>query len=265
MRKIIFSDVDGTLLNSNHKITKLTEEAIKNIIYEKNYPFVIVSARSPSGIYPILNKYNFNCYIVSYSGGLILDDKKNVLYHKGFSKKETTNIINFIEENKLDLSWCLYSFDKWIVKDKNDRRIINEENIVEAQAINGNVNSVTKNEVNKVLCICNPSETIKIEKLLKEKFKDYSIAKSSDCLIEIMQKGINKANAIKFLCSYLNIPLNNSIAFGDNYNDLEMLETVGNGFLMDNAPKKLKKRIVNHTNNNDNDGIYYALKSINLI
>ena len=79
MRKIIFSDVDGTLLNSNHKITKLTEEAIKNIIYEKNYPFVIVSARSPSGIYPILNKYNFNCYIVSYSGGLILDDKKNVL------------------------------------------------------------------------------------------------------------------------------------------------------------------------------------------
>ena len=80
-----------------------------------------------------------------------------------------------------------------------------------------------------------------------------------------MQKGINKANAIKFLCSYLNIPLNDSIAFGDNYNDLEMLETVGQGFLMNNAPKKLKKRIVNHTNNNDNDGIYYALKSINLI
>lgn len=58
MNKIIFSDIDGTLLNSEHKITPLTQSAIQKL-KEKNLPFVIISARSPSGIYPILQEYDF--------------------------------------------------------------------------------------------------------------------------------------------------------------------------------------------------------------
>ena len=62
MKRIVFSDVDGTLLNSRQEITPLTERAIK-ALKEKGIPFVITSARSPSGIYPILNEYGFNCPI----------------------------------------------------------------------------------------------------------------------------------------------------------------------------------------------------------
>ena len=49
MKKIVFSDVDGTLLNSEHKLTALNREAIRRL-EEQDIPFVIVSARSPSGI-----------------------------------------------------------------------------------------------------------------------------------------------------------------------------------------------------------------------
>ena len=138
------------------------------------------------------------------------------------------------------MSWCIYSLDEWIVKDKNDPRIINEENIVKAQATQGTIDSVTDNEINKILCICNPEKIIEIENALKTAFPQYSIVKSSDILLEIMENNITKATAIETLCSLWNISLEDTIAFGDNYNNLEMLETVAQGFLMENAPAELK-------------------------
>lgn len=264
MNKIIFSDIDGTLLNSEHKITPLTQSAIQKL-KEKNLPFVIISARSPSGIYPILQEYDFKCPTISYSGGLILDKDRHVLFHKGILKENVEKIIHFIEDNQFDLSWCIYSLDEWIVKDKNDPRIINEENIVKAQATQGTIDSVTDNEINKILCICNPEKIIEIENALKTAFPQYSIVKSSDILLEIMENNITKATAIETLCSLWNISLDDTIAFGDNYNDLEMLETAAQGFLMGNAPAELKKRIKLHTEDNNHDGIYHALVRLGFI
>ena len=80
-----------------------------------------------------------------------------------------------------------------------------------------------------------------------------------------MEKGVSKAAAVKTLCSMWNIPLASATAFGDNYNDAEMLETVGNGFLMGNAPNDLKKRIPLHTKDHNHDGIYYGLLKIKLL
>ncbi|MCD7839333.1 MAG: Cof-type HAD-IIB family hydrolase [Erysipelotrichaceae bacterium] len=255
MYKIIFSDVDGTLLNSSHVVTPKTRETLQNL----DIPFVIVSARSPSGIYPILKDNHLTCAIIAYSGGLILDEDGQVLFHQGISKNEAKEIINFLEP--FDCSWCAYSLDEWIVKDKNDPRILNEENIVKAYATQGYIDDFKDDQVNKILCICNKLQTHIIEKALKEKFPQYSIVKSSDILIEIMQQGINKATAIERLCHIWNIDINDTLAFGDNYNDYEMLKTCGKGILMGNAPDDLKKEFDDITLDNDHDGIYEALKS----
>lgn len=264
MDKVVFSDVDGTLLNSEQNITELTEKAIKEL-KKKDIPFVIISARSPSVIYPILKEYDFKCPIISFSGALILDENRNVLFKKGIDKSNAKRMIEFIENSHFDLAWGVYSLDEWIVKDRNDSRIVREENIVRAEATQGSVDSVTDHEVNKILCICNPKKILEIEEKLKEAFPNYSIVKSSDILLEIMENGITKANAISTLCSLWDIPLDHAIAFGDNYNDVEMLESVGFGVLMGNAPDELKKRIKAHAYDNDHDGIYYSLLEMNLI
>ncbi len=264
MDKIVFSDVDGTLLNSERQITALTEKAIKEL-KKRDIPFVIISARSPSGIYPILNEYDFKCPIISYSGALILDENRNILFNKGMDKSNAKEMIEFIENNHFDMAWCVYSLDEWIVKDKNDPRIIREETIVKAKAAQGSIDSITDDKVNKILCICDPKKILETEEKMKKAFPDYSIAKSSDTLLEVMESGITKATAINTLCSRWNMDIKNAIAFGDNYNDVEMLEAVGHGFLMGNAPNELKKRFKTHTYDNNHDGIYYALLEMGLI
>lgn len=263
--EIVFSDVDGTLLNTRHQVLPGTLSAIKSL-QQQGIPFVIISARSPSGIYPIQEKYGFKCPVISYNGALILDENKKVLYSKGFSRDLAERVIEFIEINQFDCSWNIYSKDTWIVKDKSDPRIVREENIVQAKAIAGTIDILSDNaDVGKILCMCNPDSILDIEQKLKEKFSSLSIVKSSNILLEIMQDGVTKGNAVKELCEMWDISLSNTIAFGDHYNDVEMLETVAMPFLMGNAPEELKSRFPNVTENNDEEGIYNGLAKIGLI
>lgn len=261
--KIVFSDIDGTLLNSRHQLTPLTERAIKGLA-AKNIPFVIVSARSPSGIYPILREYGLSCPIIAYSGGLILDEAGKALFHRGFPKETARKVTAFLDGGGFDLTWCIYSFDQWIAKDKTDPRVMEEEAIVRAESEQGDVDSVTEDTVSKILCLCAPGQITALEAALKAAFPALSIVKSSDILLEVMAAGVNKAAAVETLCSLWEIPVEESAAFGDNYNDLEMLQAVGRGVLMGNAPQGMKEQIPVHTQDNDHDGIYHALVQMGL-
>ena len=82
---IVFSDIDGTLLSSDLTITPQTLRAIRQL-QARQIPFVIISARSPSGIYPILTAHGFNCPIVAYSGALALDENRQVLTIRAFPR-----------------------------------------------------------------------------------------------------------------------------------------------------------------------------------
>ncbi len=263
--KIVFCDVDGTLLNSNHRMLKGTIKSI-NSLREQGIHFVIVTARGPSGIYPILRRYNFKCKMICYSGALILDEADKVLFSEGISKRNAKSVIDYLEGENLDCTWNVYSKDDWLVKDKKDSRVINEENIVEASATLGTVDDLKDDtDIGKILCMCNPKATDDIEQKLKKKFKELSIVRSSDILIEIMARGVTKGSSIKTLCDILNLSTGEAIAFGDYYNDVDMLKIVGKPFLMGNAPEELKISDFTLTSDNNSEGIYKALKELKMV
>lgn len=256
--RIVFSDVDGTLLNSHHQITPDTLHQL-NRLQEKDIPFVIISARSPSGIEPIVREYGLHCSVVSYSGALILDEERRVVYHRGMSRAEAGAVLDFAARQKFNMTWCAYSFDQWVTPDRTDPRIVREEAIVKATAQQGTITDVTADEVHKLLFICDPACTDAIETAMKERFPQHSIVRSSEILLEIMPGGTTKAEAVKTLCGLRHISPADAAAFGDNYNDVEMLKLVGHGWLMGNAPEPLKQRLPHHTADHDHDGIAAVL------
>lgn len=92
-----------------------------------------------------------------------------------------------------------------------------------------------------------------------------SVVKSSDILLEIMADGITKATAVQTLCGLWQADPRDCYAFGDNYNDAEMLALVGHPFLMGNTPAPLKTRISSHTADNDHDGIAVPLEGAGMV
>ena len=263
--RAVFSDVDGTLLNSAHRVTPRTAEWIRKL-GEMDIPFIIVSARSPSGIYPIMKRNGFQSALIAYSGALIMDKDRNVLYNRQIPRDLAAGIERFFIEKKrsdirFDMSWCIYSADDWISPDRSDPRIAREERIVEAQSREGTVEDLAPGAgVNKFLCICAPGTILEIEKEVKKNFPEVEAVKSSDILLEIMAKGISKADALERYCAHLGITPQETIAFGDNYNDVEMLEAAGTSCVMGNAPEEILLRFPLHTADNDHDGIAEALE-----
>lgn len=263
--KIVFCDVDGTLLNSKNVLLPGTRYAIMQL-QQQGIPFVIASGRSPSGVYPILKEYGFSCPVIAYSGALAVDEEKRALFSTGMDIDTASDVLSFIRQNDMDLTWNIFSEDVWIVDDKKDARVRREERIVRAHAIQGTLKMLKAGAlVNKILCICHPNKAMSIEQEIKAAFPSLSIVRSADTLLEIMHKGVSKLSAVEKLCKMQNISLTEAIAFGDNYNDVEMLEAVGLPFLMDNAPMALKQQFQNITLDNDSEGIYHALKQVGLI
>ena len=217
----VFSDIDGTLLTSEHVVSPLTSSAIHT---------------------------------------------QNILYEKGISISDASKIIDVIEKKCPHVTWNVFTSEDWIVKDRTDPHVIHEETVVETISMEGSLHSLSDTvKVNKILCMCDPEYMSPSETLLRKYFPELSIARSSDSLLEIMAGGVNKAEAVKYLCDLRKIPLTSTIAFGDNYNDLEMLEAVGYGVLMGNAPSELQKHFSFVTKSNDQDGIFQAFKELGVL
>lgn len=262
--KAVFSDIDGTFLDSSHRVSPLTREAVAGL-ETRGVPFVLVSARSPGLIYPIMETYGISCPVIACSGSLIMDENRRVLWQQGMEQSQAAQIVDFLEEERLPLAWGVYSLDRWIVKDRNDPRIAREEKIVGVRAQEGSVGSLPPGDkVYKLMCICDPDSTLEAEARLKGRFPQMEVVKSSPILIEIAAGGIHKARAVEWLCRSWGIDPKEAAAFGDNYNDLEMLRLCF-GVAMGNAPREIREQAAYVTRDNDHEGIYWALREFEMI
>lgn len=262
---IIYSDIDGTLLDKNHRIMGGTERAIHSL-KEKKIPFVLASSRGEMAILPILRRYHFSCPMVCYGGALILEEDGSVLSEHPMDIEEAVRLLSFLEKNNIPASYNVYDRYHWYVKDRNDSRIKTEEDIVEVKAREGTIDDIRKMaSVDKVLLMVEKENILAIEQKIKDAFPGLSIMKSSDTLIEINQGGISKAVGVKLYSEQKGYPLEESMAFGDNFNDEEMLSAVFYPVLMGNAPEALKRKGYELTEDNNHDGIYHALLRHGLI
>ena len=255
--KCVFSDIDGTLLNSKHQISEKTKKKVQQLAIQ-NIPFVLVSARMPKGMHYFLDELQIKAPMVSYSGGLILDENQKVIYSKGFSVEMAKRLYEYIKyyyQNPVNF----YVENHWMV-DEIDEGIEEESIITGLKPEKLDLNGIKK--VHKLLVIAESGIVDRLEMSLKEKFSGLKIYKSKDTYLEIMDESVSKSSAIQFLCDKMKIGLHQTVSFGDNYNDLDMLLLTGKGFAMANGAQGVLESIPTHTLSNDEDGIVYALDNL---
>lgn len=261
--KMICLDIDGTLLNSENKITENTREVIGKAANEKHIPVILVSARMPEGMLFLQEELNIVQPIICYSGALVWN-KGNALLNVTIPVQETIKMYNLAKSSGIHIS--LYKDDEWYIE-RMDEWAEQESGIthITPNIINFNdLFNTWKQEnsgPNKILCMAEPEKIEQLNIKAKQYHSDnLNIYLSKPTYLEIMPAAATKTSAIEFLCRRLDVQQKQVLAVGDNYNDINMIEFAGMGIAMGNAPEQVKQCADDVTLSNDEDGVAAAIK-----
>ena len=159
-----------------------------------------------------------------------------------------------------DITINFYTGRRWFV-DAIDKRVQFEMDITSATAEVARFDKLLSENIfpNKILVMCEPPTCEDMESELGKKFPSLNVVRSAPYLLEIMDKSVSKATGIKVLLKHYGFTVDEAIAFGDNYNDIEMLKLIPQSVVMANAPDAVKKLAANVTDSNADSGIYTYL------
>ena len=244
--KLIVCDLDETLLDSNKQISKENLNAIYEA-QEKGHKFIVATGRGYTYIDSILDELHVlnkkNEYVISNNGAIVTENEgPKQLYFCGLNNEVALKLIHFAFERNI----CVQVF---LVKDVYAYNVGDDEKDV-----------LLSYKKDAIICNHHDIEFLKSENIVKVMFQsldmnylmslediidfkdDLNISYSSHRYMEFTTKGVNKKEALKFLLNHLNMKLDDVIAIGDNYNDLEMLEYAGIGCAVNNALDAIKEK-----------------------
>ena len=275
MIKLIASDMDGTLLNHNHKIPK---ENVKLINFAKNQgiKFVVATGRAYYEALPALNEENINCDVISFNGGIVYDKNGNIISITPMSPKDLYYTIEILKS--FDISYQLYTkntiYTTSIETDINAYIDLIRSNgyepdvehlraeaqqkldvgyITEVENIELYLNE-KENPSIKIIAISNDISKLKNAAKLLSENTSISVTSSGANNIEIMHKNATKGEALKEIAKIYGINLENAVAIGDNLNDQAMLDIVGYSVAMKNGNTILKEQAKYVTEKTNSEG-----------
>ncbi|RYL94485.1 Cof-type HAD-IIB family hydrolase [Sporolactobacillus sp. THM19-2] len=270
--KLIFSDIDGTLLNSSHRISSGTRDAIREVS-DHNIPFILVSARMPAGILPIQEELGIRQPIVSYSGALVLDTPDpegpdQPLLNISMDRHVVQDIYQLVCKRFPSISFSTYSLNQWLVVSPENQWIEQEHRIARTPFKIfdfGRQPLSIYPPINKLLCMGPPEDIIALENALTKEDLPAAFYRSKPTYLEIAAQNASKSAALALLIKHYHVKKEETLAFGDNFNDVDMLKFASIGIAMGNAPDEVKKSADRVTLSNDEDGIVQGLKDLHLI
>lgn len=260
-------DMDGTLLDSKGLLPQENENALKRL-KESGVEVIIASGRTDLLLKPFIKQLDLTGDIICCNGGLVKDiGTGEILYGKTIGREAALETIGYCLDNSLDfLAYTenmIYSNRSnpraLKYKDKNSRlepelrAPIEYMGAEEAQGVAGT-------GIYKILISSSSQEVIcQLAEHFSAKAELSAVSSSSDVL-DIMAAGISKGAALKALSGKRGVDLEKVIAFGDNYNDLEMFEAVGMPIAVSNAVAAAKSAAKIVTHSNDEAGVAHAIK-----
>ena len=252
--KIVFFDIDGTLTNSNKVMSENTINTLNKLI-EKNIFIVLCSGRANSYIKQYLKQINKSKYSISNNGALIYDNELNkiIISHTLYSK-DLEYLWNYSNETKSSfiINTVNNKYSNKFVKNKVDKIIIDKLSDVKEDKLQLVISNDDINIMNELEMYINNKTNLKV---INKSFDYLNEIKDGYYFFDVVNKNVNKGNAINDLLKVLNINKKNSLCFGDSVNDIDMFKSVGIKVAMGNAIEDLKNIADYVTDTNDEDGI----------
>lgn len=257
---IYFSDIDGTLLNADREVSELLKEQVARLS-TAGHPFILISSRMPAAMTHLQKDLGTGGLpLIAYNGGLVLVDEK-VISSKPIPARITRAVREF--QRGTSLSVQLFHGDEWYVESM-DHYATREQRNTKVKPSVRKLDATIRDwdgrgtEAHKIMVMGKPEEIDEVVGILGRVFgKELHLYRSKDDYLEIASKDISKLTGIQTLLdhAYPDRTLADCVAFGDNYNDVEMLAGVGIGVAVGNARPEVVAVADAVTAGNKEDGV----------
>lgn len=274
MRKIVFFDIDGTLVTEHNHATESTKQAVKALKDNEGLP-VLATGRPPSMVKPVCEMFGIDSYIAMNGQYIVIQGE--VVYANPLQTETVQQIVEKARADHRSVFLCgsdeIYgnallsmmsrsnffkaakTFSQYIprwwiyfVLKRFGRQPV-AESLYEGKTIYQIVIQMTEEK----------------DEDYRQLFPHCHFTRSSPISVDVVSKGTSKASAIQLMVKKLGMEMKDTIAFGDSLNDLEMLKEVEVGIAMGNARRELKEIADGVTAPVDEDGIMKGLRALRLI
>ena len=260
------SDFDGTLRRSEGGISEGNVRAISEYA-EAGGVFALCTGRMTSSIRPYAKKLGLKGLIAAYQGAIIEDIESGKFVRDArIPSDRAADICRRLEARGHHIH--VYDGDMFY-SNKADELLREYERICGVKAeIAPNISETVERKgvrPHKILVMCTPEERAEAYAFAEKEFgSELYVTTSSEFLVEIVRKGSDKGGALEYLAEHYGIPLSQTIAVGDNINDLSMVEKAGLGVAVENGEKELKEAADFVTRTCDEDGVAYVIRKFGL-
>lgn len=239
--KMIVSDLDGTLFNSDKEGYEVSFKLIEKIeeFKKKGKIFTIATGRPEETSLEVVKKLGINAPYIVYNGAKIIDEKGKEIYSDVFHLKTW---IPFLEKLQEIGATVIFSNNGQVICLKYTKRvpIYEKKELVKCIELDRKLID-SELLINKILIIGNVEKYKEHFEELDENLKnEFRYVISEDDYMEIVKKNVSKGHALKMLKNYLNIKDKEVLTIGNHMNDKELIEEGHIGVAVANAVEGLK-------------------------
>lgn len=257
--KLLVLDLDGTLTNSKKEISPFTKATLLEA-QQNGLHLALASGRPTYGIMPLadeLEMARFGGFILSFNGGKIIDVMTNKIL---FEQALPPDVVPILYQRSKDAGIDLLSYNgKDIISENPENKYVQYESFLTKMPIK-QVNDFVQElqqPADKCLAVGEPELLVPLEEKLRQELGTrINVYRSEPFYLELVPKGIDKANSLKVLRSRTKTRREETIAIGDGFNDISMIQYAGLGVAMANAQPPVKAQadlVLPYTN--DEDGV----------
>ncbi len=262
--KLLVLDIDGTLLDNEGEISKRTYAALMKV-QQMGVRIVLASGRPTFGVRPLAEKLEldrYGGYILSYNGGQIFDATSEELF---FEKRINPELLAYLEKKAKKNNFAIFTYhENFILTDQPENPHIQREAMLNGMEVRGTDLFAIEVDFNPCKCVLvsDDEEALTgLETHWKRRLAGVlDVFRSEPYFLEVVPHFINKGNTLGVLLSELNILPEEVIAIGDGVCDVTMLQLVGLGVAMGNAPDSVRRCADFVTASNIEDGVAVAVE-----
>lgn len=271
--KLLFLDIDGTLINSAKEISPRTKAAVQHVRKQHGVEIVLISARMPKSLEYLCTILDIPVNIVAFNGSIaklaMLDHEVIELPAHRLLSHDLVTACHEAAKDYDDTSINIYTAERWLTNNTDrwtQREMFNT--LVKADATDLHSHNIGTYldglHVHKVLLRSGPETVDDIAAKLTAQalHTQANTTNTRSKLIELTPHGVDKGKAIAQLSDRTGIPLTQMMAFGDADNDIEMLQTVKYGFAMADCSPELQSVAYEVVGSNNEEGVAAKLEAV---